>query len=271
MITGTPIIDPDRGFTEELTLGRAAKRGQRHYLVNTDRTDLAVTASGVPARGDAWSAQHPDLVVVQVGPVVRLGGVPDGLGEGAWSRVPVLYETPSAASFRPATPDDAYTELELAGGSQTVKYPIERTIRGQPNVFGNPNEPLNGGDGESIPVTTIRARVHTFWDAQTPLPVIAWLALCSPLPTLNDAPLRFPRVFGMPSRFTVGRGQARYMGFERPEAIEGTALVRVVHVVDLAESFLIEWQRRDQNRNAVGPVFQDRFFEFRSLASLWPA
>lgn len=271
MITGEHKVDPDMGFVEELTLGRVAKRGQRNYLVNTDRADLAVTAQGVPARGDPWSAQHADLVVVQVGPVARIGGVANGLGEGAYSRVPVLYETPTAASFRPASPDDAYTELELVGASQTLNYPLERTLRDQPGANGNPAEPINGGDGESIPITAIRARVHTFWSAQTPLPVVSWLALCTPIPTLNDAPLRFPRVFGVPSRFTVAKGQARYMGFERPEVIEGTALVRVVHVVDLAETFLVHWQRKDQNRNAVGPVYADRFYEFRSLASLWPA
>lgn len=269
-IEARQLVDPDNGYAEELTLRRAGKQGLRTYRVNTGRADLAVAAEGLPARGDPWSAEHPDLVVAEVGPAVRIGGVDGGDGSGAYSRVPVRYETPTASSFRPASPDDAYTDIGLAGSSLTLYYPLQRLLRDAPGSEGNPAEPTWGGDGASVSVTTISASVHTFWDSQSPLPIVAWLALCSPMHALNHATLRFPRIFGAGPGFTVSRGQARYTGFERPERIEGTSLVRVVHRLELAEHHLTEWRQEDSRGNAVGPVFQDRFYEYANLHTLWP-
>jgi len=261
--TATPITDPDRGFSEEFALTRGGKRGQRNYLVDTDRADLAVFADGLPRQGDIWSAEHADLVVTQVGPIARMGGKDSGGGLGAYSRVPVLYETPTAASFRPASPDDAYTEIELAAGTETQVFPIER--QGADLVI-----PCRGGDGESIVKITMRSRVHTFHDFQDPLPVLGWIARCSPKPRLNNGPLRFPKVFGGQARFQVGEGQALYLGFEQPERVQGTAMIRVVHVFDLAEDFWVEWQRSNAEGMAVGPVIRDRFYDYAAFGDLWP-
>lgn len=269
-ITATKRIDPDNGFVETITEDRGAWSGERHYLVNTDLPELAMKAIGLPVRGDAWSTDYPTLQVVKRGPLVRLGGIQQsGDGDGPISRVPIYYATPGASSFVPGSTDDSYTEIELASGSLTLYHPLQRLLRDFPGSEGNPAEPTWGGDGASVPAPSITARVHTFYSVQDPLPIVLWLAFATPLPVVNELPLTFPRVFSTGTSFGVDRGQARYMGFERPERIAGTSLVRVVHVLDLAEHFMTEWRREDAKGNAVGPVYQDRFNRFADLRVLW--
>ena len=270
-ITATWVRDKDK-FPWRIRMRENRFEGERHYYVNTDLIDLALTAEGLPKYGTPWSTDFPALTVRAYGDPEVLGGK-DTSGEGAAGhcKVPVYYSEPDPGRFVQADPRTAYTEIETATEQVYVKLPRRRFLSADGETPGaeetGPPDLINGGDGAPLLVGVVNVSVTTWYPQQDPPDFARFTGLMRPC-KVNAAPISLPRFLGTVVRWNLQAGQLLYLGFDRPELDQN--YLRVVHRLQASRDFLYRWQREDAKGRAFGGIVLDEIYPPGDLSGLWP-
>lgn len=251
--------------------------GRKMWYVNTLDEWEALNAPGVPQRNWPYSANMPNLKVVDR-ETRRIGGVPrgDGTLEGGWSLVIANYATPGLNGRLP-TPEEnsAFTELEVATSSFQLTYDLRLYPRpagasivlpaGAPTVATT--APINGGRGLAVPRGLVQARVVHYLPAAFDVPRDRLVRL-STLQALNDNDIKLPNVNQGGLSWAVGKGKAQYVSW-RENLDRGVR--RIEHVLNLAEDFLYQWVPEDAQGNALqqDPIITVQHFGM-DFTGIWP-
>lgn len=290
-----PWIDPANGANETLSRTRDGYSGERCALVVANNAGDAINAVGMPRLGDSWSAQVPGAVVAEIGPAERIAW--DGPDNAAAWRVPVRYTqrtfgtiTPDGRTFR--RPGDAVTEW-VTGLTTTTVYMPRRALQfggtlerfnANPdgsidfgNITGVPQTPIDNGNGTSISIGVLGARVSVWYAIDDEPPINEFVRLMRPN-HLNDTPIRLPPMEGATRTTTIRDFQCLYQGFDQRVEATGepdddgvsTPLVRVTHTLSIAENHYVVWQARDASGAALDAYYADFVYPRRVYGQLWP-
>lgn len=184
--------------------------GQRDFIVNTSDIEAAVSALGVPRRGDSWSPGRPDLEVVDVSPRY-IGSVDDSsTGTGGWTAVRVNYETPGATGRVTLKKTDRSSDFtEVVWESSTVRQRYDARHEQAPGTF---TLPIDNGRGADRPIMLPVAVVHRFRPpTNTPIDLI----LAAAAAPVNSLALTLPPEQRTLGPITIPPLIARFVGVER--------------------------------------------------------
>lgn len=217
-----PINGPNHPWSIEQTPD--GYRGTRYYRVNTGNPAEAITAAGLPRRGDHWDALAiPLLQVKSVGPTDTFSHVTGRENDNGWTYVPIYYDTVSAVRL---TPHTIYTRTQQ---SSTVRKglvmvspgdpnPASVPWAGQVNVTILPDTPgadlIANGDGATKYFSTLQAEVHCYVALNLPID-FNLLDQAAMEPIVNSDVVRLPPVFGYNIPRTFQPGQVRFDGYDQ--------------------------------------------------------
>ena len=201
------LVETDRGWS-----------GVRHYKVNTEDIERAMSASGLPRRGERWSPALSSLRVVQRTPEYVGGQDVSGTGVGGWVGVRVEYETPGfSGRILPRDLGGAGDYTEMTWEPRTARVYYDARVEDDPVAYG---VQIDNGRGVDKAFGVRVAIVHRFRPLDTPSPdglvENAWAA------PINSEELSLPPEEGSSVGRTVPKLGAQFAGFER----------RVAQVVD---------------------------------------
>ena len=174
-----------------------AYRGVVYYLVRSAPGFAdAHAADGLPADGDPFDAEHPDVRAYRFTPEMEEGR------HGAWF-MRVDYRQDGSGPYGGVTPADGVrvtTLLEQSRTTETVDTDVTFSSR-------------LTHDGSGVPkiVNAMTLRVTSF---STAVPDIAPLVELSDSPKVNDQQLQLPRFLGGPDPLIIDAGQLLYAGFK---------------------------------------------------------
>lgn len=202
--------------------------GTRTYRVNTHDELRAMDAQGVPQIGDAWDATRPDLRATRVSPAYQFGTDDPASQTGGTTYVEVEYRVAAdrggGAGPRPE-PNLRYTEFDDEVSGETVYFGLDAET-----------EPVNNGNGATIEVGTLVARV-TVWFAANALTQGLFETLKNLRRRVNSNPVLLPPMLNCDWRPQFQPGELRYRTFShQPQG----RLVRVVHHLVIADRIEIE-------------------------------
>lgn len=253
--------------------------GQRDYAIeSTDDIDAAWGATGLPAKGTAWSGVFPNLTAQRriMKPVVRH---PDGSGL-FWCRVE--YAAPGLA-FRTQAGFDGlkyseirlgtesrpqYTDVAFNGSNASTVVSLTDPLDGlsRERRYG---EQINRGRGTERDWGVLEIDI-THW--RTPGSITATILnnlakLSLERPRNSDTSLALPAFVGTNGvSWTLGAGQVRYLGFR----LGGDGVLsRIVHTVQVRSDFYYRWNTTDAFGAAIGPLRINHIIPERSLAGIW--
>jgi len=263
--------------------------GEKWFWVNCDDCDRALAALGLPKRGDAWSAEFPELVCRNR--VARhAGGTSDAsTGLNGACVVQCTFRTLGGGGELPSPQvGQSFTYVVPQVGSQQLIYDVRYGTDQYP-AWTNPDQspadpvyeqirsPIAGGRGASISVGATRMCivVDMLPNALTAiLPRMMWLQRWQ---SVNPEVIQLPPVIGALNRFTLQPGQAKYSCFEIPQtplvAGDGQRLLRVTHQLEIAPDFKFRWKEEDQWGQAFGDEVESQVYfsdaTADSFAGLW--
>lgn len=256
------IDDPDK-YPFSLEVSAEGVQIVRTGRINTDDPIRAFSeATGLPAIGDICDTRFPSCVCSRIGPIARIGGRDtSGEGAGGWMKVPVLYRTPGYAGSviikQPTSVADKWSEISTSPASVTVYADWNDDGTG-----GFP--PIAGGDGTTKQISTIEAKVRTFFPLEGPVPWARLIQLATEN-GVNESVTNLPGPFGTAARITMGIGQVRYTGFECDRQNDFLA---VTHLLSLAEQHLYRGVLTDKDGNVVASE-QRWIYKPLSMQGLW--
>ncbi len=258
-----------------LRLRRGSWEGLRTYIVNTDLVELALKAQGLPAVGEPWSADYPDLLVEGLDWSHWGGSDPTGTGTGGWSKVAVTYAQPRASgSFRQAALGRAYTEISVSPQTVLRRWPLARLGADASGEYPLPgSDPgttalINGGQGAPVLVGVWTARVTTWKPVDASLDLDRAVLLSTPAHTNEDA-VTLPPIYGTRTRILAPPGTLLYVGIDQPRIEQG--LLQVTHTMQMARHFWYPWMRENSRGEAFPPLIFDQVYAAAPFAGLWPA
>lgn len=272
-ITASWVRDRDK-FPWFLRARGGVYEGQRSYVVNTDHVEKALKAPGLPARGEPWSADFPNLTA-QDFDWEHLGGADaTGDGDGGWSRVTVRYAEPQqSGDFRLASLNKAFTEISVSSQTVLRRDTLERFAmdasgeRPDPTRSIDSDVLINGGQGTPVQVGVWTARVTMWRTIDFAFDFARSVELSTPA-HLNAAAVRLPPIYGTATSITMPRGSLLYLGVDQPRVEQG--FLAITHTMQMARHWLYVWMRENAKGEAIQPLIGDRVYEYASFSGLWP-
>jgi hypothetical protein len=225
--------------------------GTRFFRVYTDDPVAALTAPGVPGKGDAWSTAFPGVIVQSLDSEYE-GGRSDTDRVGR-CLVRVNYAAPSGRLGQPpANAALAYTEQEVQVGSVHVVYPVGEL---RPGEMGPPDStPIAGGRGCDIETVSVGCKVHRFFPLSAPPDLADWLPLVG---KLNRNTLLLPGLLGTSTTVAIEPYQARYRA---PSMTRDGDLIRLTHELVIAPDHDVYYFLEDDKGLPVGDVRAARVY-----------
>lgn len=257
--------DPKFGPVEHLEEVRMGWMGVRSYRVNTADAFRAITAEGVPKKGDAWgSGALSELRVVDRQSRYFCGRdiVGDPPETGGTTVITVRYETPGIYGRLPiAEVGGNYTKIEVDESVETRLFSVDPALTAKIGT---------GGEGVPVGVGRIRAEVYTFWNPEDPIkPHPDWSQMNSLARRhkLNDDAITLPPLLGRNGVvFEIPANQAQYVSY-RAAMVDG--VLEVVHVLNIAEDFLATWEVEDSRGRKLGVFRSALVYVNADFSGLW--
>lgn len=255
--------DPSNGFPYELSRTPNGYQGVLTFLVNTGNLTRIFTepVAGLPAYGDPWSAEFPDLKLRTITPRF-IGGVPDGAGEYNWSAVVCAYQTPGVSILDyPLKPGDVISQLASEDLTQRVRFPVDDA--GDPDF----STVIDNGDGYDVDVglNTITIR-KGLTKAQFQAQDFGRLYRLNRRKPLNLDGVVVPNINGIDVSLPFNPRELRYKGWSS-QAVSSDSVV-IEHTVLAAPDHDAVWIDRD----AVGTgdvKIAAQVYPAESFAGLW--
>jgi len=209
--------------------GRTATgiQATRFGKIDTSVVNDAAIATGLPKLGDLFHVSAYPLLAVRKIDIEPIAGG-QGLGQGiapasanpGISEVTITYDTAGGGTIKnpiPTEPGEAWTSIDVGSSSQTIYYGQDLADTANANTLLKniaPDDlvgPLNDGDGVSIDVPTLSVSVVKAYAATDTIPFASMVQLTG---TLNNGPITLPPLYKTDAVWTLGRGQALFVGFK---------------------------------------------------------
>lgn len=236
-------------------------RGMRHYLVPTDDVERALEAIGLPEVDGPWSQTRQDLLCVQREPVYIGGSDDPATGVGGNTLVKCDFETPGTGGRLPP-PEEGSNWCEAMGAESTFTRYYDVRVEDDSDTYGTP---LVNGRGASVAYGTTALRVTVFPRSNEVIPLKRMMQLARKH-SINKSRIITPKTRVGRVQWILDPGQVQYRTYE--VGIEN-GLVKITHIIEIAEDFDLIWYQEDSRGNAI-TGFKSRVYPHEEFGGLWP-
>lgn len=248
MATAVTFNPNNDDYPIEFELRETGEFARRTFRVDSQDFVEIVAASGLPRRGDQFSADFPALLCRRV--IIR-----EWIGS-THVKVECEYETQGAGGVIGGRGRD-WTEM--------VSQPVAIQVFGSVDP-GDPNR-VGGGQGATKELYEVNFRVHAFLTESEFNTAYRNRLVGLHAGFTNNAPIQLPRLQGSGSSFTLARGQARYLG-PQFQGVYEQGVVEVVHGIAARENHLAFW-REEEPDGGVGIERSAVIYDEQDLSGLW--